>query len=298
MVQIDFTLKQMQVFLEVVEKGSALAASKSLGISQPAVSASLVELEKNLGTPLFHRWKKRVIINERGRDLVQMARVLHVYAEEISRTFKEQENTVSGSLKLGASTTLISYILPSFISGFISENPKVIIDTIGTNKRGIVEQIEAFELDIGIIAGASNRPNVKNTFWLKDELCVFASVNHPLASKDDITLNDLLDFTWITREKGSGTLEVFLNALSGTARPLKVQLTFNNPEAIKSAVESSELLSCISIHAIKKEVESGSLKVLPTPFLDLKRVYSFITHRERYQSQLLKYFMGYCFAKS
>ena len=262
------------------------------------MSASLVELEKNLGTNLFHRWKKRIIINERGRDLIPMARVLLVNAEDIRRTFEEQENKASGSLKLGASTTPTCYILPSYISGFISENPKVTIDTIGTNKTGSIEQSEAFELDIGVIAGASNRPNVKNTVWLKDELCVFASVNHPLASKDDITLNDLFDFTWITREEGSGTLEVFLNALSETGRTLKVQLTFNNPESIKRAVDSSELLSCISFQAIKKEVESGALKVLPTPFLDLKRVYSFITHRERHQSQLLNFFMGYCFANS
>jgi DNA-binding transcriptional LysR family regulator len=106
---------------------------------------------------------------------------------------------------------------------------------------------------------------------------------------------DLAGHRWVTREEGSGTLEVFLDALPEIVKPLDIIMEFDNLESIKRAVEYGEVLGCISRFAIKREVEQKALAIIPTPYLDLRREYSFLVHRERHQNQLLNYFMAHCF---
>ncbi len=291
---MDFTLKQMEVFLAVVNNGSTLAASEVLGISQPAVSSAIAGLESNLETKLFYRWKKRMVLNDRGRNLVPLARSLLAGVREVNQIFAQGDSQISGTLRIGASRTVSSYVIPEILSGFAVEHPAVKLEIISRNKTGIISQIEDFSLDIGVIAGAGNRANVKSQLWLTDELCVIASARHPLSQKEKVGPEDLAECDWILREEGSGTLEVLYNALSEKTKPLKVLMIMDNLEAIKRTVEHVDAISCVSRFAIRKEVDSGTLKILPTPYLNLRRKYSFLIHRERENSLLVNYFIHHC----
>lgn len=73
-------------------------------------------------------------------------------------------------------------------------------------------------------------------------------------------------------------------------------MVFDNLEAIKRKVEHIDAISCVSRFAIRREVERGELKILETPFLDLRRKYSFIIHREKESSVMLNYFISHCYA--
>ena len=292
---MTFTLKQLQVFLAIVQHRSTLAASEALGISQPAVSSSLSGLETNLGTTLFHRWKKRMIINEQGRSLLPMARRLVDNARELDQMFKSGQDQISGSIRLGASRTLASYVMPEILAEFASRHPAVKLEVVSRNKTGIVELIEDFSLDIGVVAGKGNRPEIRSEPWLTDELCVFCAATHPLAAKKTVTAKDLAEARWVLREEGSGTQEVFYTALPEQIKPLQVTMVLDNIESIKRTVEKLGVLSCVSRFAIRREVESGMLAILETPFLNLKREYSFLIHREKESGILLNYFMRHCF---
>lgn len=291
---MNFSLKQLQIFLAIVHHGSTLAAANALEISQPAVSAALAGLEASLDTKLFHRWKKRIILNDRGRSLLPMARRLVDNARELDQMFKGGDDQISGTLRLGASRTLASYVMPEILSGFASSHPAVKIEVISRNKSGIIEQIEDFSLDIGVIAGISNSADVRSHSWLMDELCVFCSSHHPLAEREMVSEKDLEQSLWILREEGSGTLEVFYRALPEHLKPLNVLMVMDNLESIKRTIENVNALSCVSKFAIRREVERGELRILETPFLDLRREYSFLVHREKERSQLLSYFVSNC----
>jgi DNA-binding transcriptional LysR family regulator len=293
---MNFTLKQMQVFLAVVNHGSTLAAAIALGISQPAVSSAIAGLESNLNTQLFHRWKKRMVINERGRNLIPMARSLLANAREVDQMFGSGDSQISGTLRIGTSRTVASYVVPEILSGFAVEHPAVKMEIISKNKTGIISQVEDFSLDVGIIAGAGDRPDLKNQLWLTDELCVIASPKHPISRKKKVTPKDLADCDWILREEGSGTLEVLYNAMPEEIKPFSVLMVMDNLEAIKRTVEHVEAISCVSRFAIQREVGRGVLQIISTPYLDLRRKYSFLIHREKERSLLLNYFINHCYA--
>ena len=292
---MNFTLKQLQVFLAIVQHRSTLAASAALGISQPAVSSSLSGLESNLGTTLFHRWKKRMIINEQGRSLLPMARRLVENGRELDEMFRSGRDQMSGTIRLGASRTLASYVMPELLAEFAGRHPGVKLEVVSRNKTGIVELIEDFSLDIGVVAGKGNRPEVRSEPWLTDELCVFCAATHPLAVQKRVTEDDLAHARWVLREEGSGTLEVFYNTLPEQIKPLQVTMVLDNIESIKRTVENLGVLSCVSRFAIRREVESGILAILETPFLHLKREYYFLFHQEKESGVLLNYFMKHCF---
>lgn len=291
---MKFTLKQLQIFCAVVKYKSALAASRHLNMSQPAVSSALLELENNLKTPLFDRWKKRMILNERGRALLPQARSLLSNARDINLSFSHDSSALNGTIQLGASRTLASFIIPEVLAGFFNLHPSVKINVVGSNKKGIISRIEDFSLDIGIIAGKSASLHIENIPWLTDELCVFAGAHHPLAQKKEVSLQELMACDWVLREEGSGTLEVFLRALPPEIKSLKKIMEFNSLEPIKRVIEKSNALSCISQKAVAREVEAGLLKRIVTPYLNLRRDYYFLVHQKRLQSHLLVSFLRHC----
>lgn len=289
---MNFTIKQLQIFTAVVKHGSTLAAAEALGMSQPAVSLSISELESGLGTPLFDRWKKRMILNERGRTLIPAARLLLSNADEIDILFSGSKRFL-GNLRIGASTTLAGYVVPQMIADFAAEHPSININMVCSNKTGIISKIEDWELDIGFIAGRCSSPNVHNRIFRMDELCVFAGSSHPYAKKAELTVDDLAESSWIMRENGSGTREIFFNALPFDMGQLNVSMVSDNLELIKCAVAQSASLGCVSKKALEKELKSGELVVLSTPFLDLRREHYIIMHKERKKSSLLSVFLDY-----
>lgn len=289
-----FTLRQIQVFVAVVSHGSTLAASKALGITQPAVSSALAEFESNFGTKLFYRWKKGMVLNEIGRNIIPSARLILANARDLDNLLDLNKEQLCGTLHLGASTTPANYIVPRILSEFIAEHPSVKIEVNCRNKSTIIAEVENFTLDVGVIAGSCKQPDIHCSPWMEDELCVFGAADHPLSRKDRVSIEDLISSQWILREEGSGTREGFLGALPVNLKSLKIIMEFDSLESIKNAVCHSPALGCISRAAIKREVETGQLTILPTPFLDLKRRYSILIHEQRAQSTLLSYFIGYC----
>ena len=121
------------------------------------------------------------------------------------------------------------------------------------------------------------------------------SPNHPLAQLDHpITIKDFIDAEWILREEGSGTREVFDNAILKDLPNANIRLTLGHNEAILKIVAGGLGLSCISKLAIQPLIEKEQLVILDTPFWQLTRPLFMLVHRQKYQGPGLKAFMKFC----
>ena len=106
------SLRQVQVFLAVAEVGTTAQAGDQIALSQSATSAALSELEQRLDAPLFDRVGRRLVLNDNGRRFYPEARQLLAQAERMTELFSE-----SGTrLRLGASTTIGNYLLPTLLA--------------------------------------------------------------------------------------------------------------------------------------------------------------------------------------
>ncbi|NOY13578.1 MAG: LysR family transcriptional regulator [Deltaproteobacteria bacterium] len=291
---MGISLRQLEVFISVAQTGNVTRAAEALRISQSAVSMSLAELERLLGEKLFDRRGKRLVVNDQGRALIPKAAAVLSRVAEIDSLFSGPDHQSTGLLRVGASSTIGNYLMPRIFGAFTDHFSEAGISLDVGNTEHIVQELLRFNIDIGFIEGLCHQPAIETIPWRPDNLAIHVGAGHPLAEKAELSSDDLLQARWILREQGSGTREIFEAALSGKMDSLRVYLELGNTEAIKEAVAAGLGISCLSLLATRRARQSGALVALKTPFLDLRRNFYLLLHREKYRTKLLRCFIDFC----
>ncbi len=287
-----FTLRQLQVFVAVAQQESVSRAAGSLALSQSAASTSLTELERQTGCRLFDRAGKRLSLNALGRQLLPQAMALLDQAREIEDLLSGKSGF--GALAVGATLTIGNYLATLLIGAFMQRHPECKVSLHVQNTESIVQQVAHYDIDLGLIEGDCQHPDIEVQRWVEDELVVFCAPGHPLALRGQASLEELIGEAWILREPGSGTRRTFDRAMGRSPLALNVRLELEHTEAIKRAVESGLGISCISRLALRDAFRRGSLVPVETPDLDLRRQFHFIWHRQKYQTAAMREFLEAC----
>ncbi|SMB41775.1 putative DNA-binding transcriptional regulator [Serratia proteamaculans] len=286
---MHITLRQLEVFTEVLKSGSTTQASVVMALSQSAVSAALADLEGQLGVQLFDRVGKRLVINEHGRLLYPKALALLEQAGEIEQLFRHD----GGALRIGASSTIGNYMLPEMIAHYRHDFPASPLELNVGNSQDVIGAVAEFRVDLGLIEGPCHMPELIILPWQEDELVVFAAPDNPLAGQP-LTLEMLATAPWILREGGSGTREVLHHLLLAHLPHFQLVMELGNSEAIKHAVRHGMGISCLSRRVIGEQLACGVLVELNVPFPPLMRTLYLIHHRQKHLSNALQRFLGYC----
>ena len=286
---MHITLRQLEVFAEVLKSGSTTQASQMLALSQSAVSAALSDLEGQLGVQLFDRVGKRLVVNEHGRLLYPRVVGLIEQAIEVEQLFKED----NGAIRVYASSTIGNYILPEMIAHYRRDFPNLPLEMSVGNSQDVINAVADFRVDIGLIEGPSHMTELVTEPWLEDELVVFAPPSAPLLQQP-VTLESLAQQQWILREKGSGTREIVDYLLLSHLPQFHLGMELGNSEAIKHAVRHGLGISCLSRRVIAEQLETGSLVEVPVPLPRLVRTLYRIHHRQKHISNALQRFLKYC----
>ncbi len=287
-----FTLRQLEVFVAIARLESVSKAAESLRMSQSAASTSLAELERHHDSPLFDRIGKRLTLSALGHQLLPKAVALLDRAGEIDQLL--QGRSGFGSLNLGATLTIGNYLATLLIGRFMQAHPECRVRLSVQNTSHVVQGVAQHSLDLGLIEGDCQHPDLEVQPWLDDELVVFCAPQHPLATQGTASLDELAREAWILREQGSGTRLTFDQGMRHHPQPLNIRLELEHTEAIKRAVESGLGIGCISRLALRDAFRRGSLVALETPELDLRRRFYFIWHKQKYQSSAMREFVELC----
>ena len=286
---MHITLRQLEVFAEVLKSGSTTQASQRLALSQSAVSAALTDLEGQLGVQLFDRVGKRLVVNEHGRLLYPRALALLEQATEIEQLFREE----NGAIRVYASSTIGNYIMPEVIARYRQDFPDLPLELSVGNSQDVINAVADFRVDIGLIEGPCHSADIVAEPWLEDELVVFAAPGSPLL-KGEVTLHSLAAAPWILRERGSGTRELVDYLLLSHLPQFHLGMELGNSEAIKHAVRHGLGISCLSRRVIAEQLATGSLVEVTIPLPRLTRTLWRIHHRQKHISQALSRFFDYC----
>ncbi|MFH7326180.1 LysR family transcriptional regulator [Desulfurivibrio sp. C05AmB] len=292
---MTITLRQLEIFVAVAENGQVTKASSKLHLTQSAVSMALNELQNQLAGSLFDRRGHRLLINDRGRYLLPIAKNILSQVNNIEALLSEQGENVAGSLKIAASSTIGNYVLPYFIGVFKKLYPAVFLNMEVCNTRQAEKLIVEGVVDLGFVEGEVSHDQVKTIPWLRDELVVIAAPTHPMAEKTTFEVPaDLNRCQWIMREKGSGTAQVFKKKLGDNVTGLQVAMELGHTEAIKKAVESGAGVACLSSLTICRELEEGRLTSLRVEGLDMGRTLHTIHYRHKAMTGLMRAFVNFC----
>ena len=285
---MHITLRQLEVFAEVLKSGSTTQASVMLALSQSAVSAALTDLEGQLGVQLFDRVGKRLVVNEHGRLLYPRALALLEQTTEIEQLFRED----NGAIRVYASSTIGNYILPAMIARYRQDFPDLPLELSVGNSQDVINAVLDFRVDIGLIEGPCHSTEIISEPWLEDELVVFAAPSSPL-TKGPVTLEQLAASPWILRERGSGTRELVDYLLLPHLPRFQMAMELGNSEAIKHAVRHGLGISCLSRRVIAEQLQAGTLSEVPVPLPRLVRTLWRVHHRQKHISNAITRFLHY-----
>ncbi|MDE2234981.1 MAG: LysR family transcriptional regulator [Gammaproteobacteria bacterium] len=288
---IGITARQLEAFVATATSRSVRAAAEQLHLTQPAVSMTLAELERQLGTPLFDRERGRLHMNHHGRDLLPMAREILERMRELYRHTSEQTQQMTGELRLGASNTVGNYLVGSLLGTFVKMYAEVAVHLTVGNTDAIVAGLLDHTLDLGCVEGPVSHPQLEVRAWREDVLVVCARPDHVLAKRRRLRAHDFSGTRWIMREPGSATRALNERALSALPGG-QVVMELGQVEAIKQAVVAGLGIACLPAAAVDDAVAAHRLVVLPTPFLDLRRSLSLVLHKTRYRGALIKAFLA------
>ncbi|MDI7276436.1 MAG: LysR family transcriptional regulator [Anaerolineae bacterium] len=284
-------LRQLRAFERVVSCGSFSRAADELALSQPAVTAQIQALERELGVRLLERLPRRVLTTSAGETLLPYARGLLNLEEDARRALEELRGLQAGTLRVGASPTIGTYLLPSVLGELKRRHPglRVIAEIQPTHH--VAEALETHALDVGLVEAPVASAALAAEPFHSDDLVLVVPAGHPWAARRSIRPGELAGQPLIAREPGSGTrqlVEERLRALGVEAAPA---LELGAIEAIKNAVAAGLGVAFISRLAIQPEQRLGTLAVVPVKGLDLRRPFYRLLHRRRQPSPAVRAFL-------
>lgn len=274
---MDFRLK---VFYTVALRLNFTKAATELYISQPAVSKHIQELEETYKTKLFERNGSKITLTPAGEILLRHTKNIFEIYREIDFDMSSFINERQGLLRLGASTTIAQYLISPVLARFHQKQKDIKVNLLNGNTEQIENALINKEIEIGIVEGQSKNQSIKYIPFLKDELVLVCNTKNPLVKKSEISLEDLKTMKFITRERGSGTLEVIefaLKQIGFRITDLQIEMQLGSTESIKSYLLNSDCFAFMSIHAVDKELKNNELIVLDVENLSVERYFYIIT---------------------
>ncbi|WP_339489132.1 LysR family transcriptional regulator [Pseudomonas sp. EL_65y_Pfl2_R95] len=270
---MSISLRQLKIFEATARLGRLTAAADDQAISQSAASQALRELESGLGYPLFHRIGRDLLITDAGRAALPKVGLI---LQTVDNLIHSPGGAISGTLRVAASLTIASYLLPKLLSSFIHTHDQVDPDVRISNTEAVISAVEKGQVHLGLIEGPALHSQLCITPWCEDQLQVFCRPDHPLAAVGKLSAEQICEQRWVLREPGSGTRAVFDAAVQQVSGQVKLALALNRQEAIKQSVKAGLGIGCLSGLSIADQVAAGDLVILQTP-LELRRRFSLIT---------------------
>lgn len=285
-------LNQLRVFAAVADQGGFSRAAAVLRLSQPAVSKSVRELERQVKLPLLERAGRASRLTPAGRALATRARELFSVEASAEEELRALRGLESGSLRVGASTTIATYVLPSILARFREAHPGVALRVVSANTRAIARQLLERRLDVALVEGPVAHERLDVIAWRDDELVLIAPWGHPLTRRRTVRAPDLAAVRLIVREPGSGTRDVAERALAEQGVHLPVALQLGSTEAIKQAVAAGLGLAIVSRAAAADQLALGRIATVRLRGVVLCRAFTELRLRGRDPSAPTRVFVN------
>lgn len=285
------TLRHMKIFAATFRNGSITQAAKELNLAQPSVSLAVKELEQYYGIRLFERIGRKISPTESGREF-------YGYAVHIVTLFEEMEKRMKnwdalGTIRIGTSITIGTHILPGLIRRYEQKYPDLTVEAVVSKSADIERYIREGTADIGLIENNPEHPDIVTVPFMKDTLCAIAAPNHPLSSCETVTLEQLAQYPFLMREKGSAGREMLDAAFE--IRQMKVRPAWesSSTQAIVKAVSEGLGVAVLPSLLVERDVRERTVVLLPFQ-KPLRRDLNIIYHRSKYLTPNMKAFMRLC----
>lgn len=290
------TIRHLKIFIAVYKTGSITKAAKQLYLTQPVVSRTIQELERYYGVRLFERINQRLSVTEAGHQF-------YSYAIHIVDSFDHMESDLRnwdelGVVRVGASVTLGSMLLPQAIKEFQSLRPGITVKASVTNGTRLQYLLENNELDFALIEGCISNENLTAEELCEDRLVLLLPPNSELLTSDDLFLAELLSYPLLLRENESVS-RILINRIFALHNlPLTPLMESVSTHAIIQGVHQGLGISFLPERLVQHSIESGFIATRPVTDESFVRKNFIVYHKNKYMSKSSADFIDICRSKA
>lgn len=286
------TFRQLQVFLSVYQSKSYSKAGETLGLSQPAVSSQIRQLENALGVPVFEYVGRKLYCTAAGEKLADSIQIIFEELRFLQSNLAAMRGQVAGDLNLVAVNTA-QYVVPYVLKEFISEHPDLNVKVSVVNRSEAIRRLNKNQDHLVIMGMVPEEKPLASLPFMDNEFVPVAHPNHPIHQRSAPSIQDLFDAGLLAREVGSGSrlaFEVYCHDNRIRFTPI---MELGSNDAVKHGVLAELGVAVLPKLSILPELKLGLLKEVPIPGFSLKRswcvVYPKAKHPTPAMSALLDY---------
>ncbi|HRH34723.1 MAG TPA: LysR family transcriptional regulator [Catalimonadaceae bacterium] len=285
---MNFTLHQLQVFQKVAKLQSITKAAEELHLTQPAVSIQLRNFQEQFASPLIEVVGRKLYLTDFGKQMLEATDRILLEVQSISQRSAAYLGELTGTLRISVVSTG-KYVMPYFLSGFLSQNPGVDLQLDVTNKSQVVSHLERNVVDFALVSLLPEQPKLERISLMSNKLFLIGSgqSNFKRSNSDSI----FTEVPIILREPGSATRLVAEGYFKdkGLSLPKKLELTSN--EAVKQAVLAGLGCSIMPIIGLKHELEMGELQIIPVKGFPIVSTWNLVWPKSKKHSPLAEAFL-------
>ena len=230
-------LKPLRAFCQTARLGSVSRAAEALYLSQPAVTLQLQALERDMGVRLLERSGRRLTLTREGTELYELARPLVEGLDGLDGAFRNRLHGLdAGELHVAAGSSTILYLLPKIVAAFRAAHPQVRLSLHNVTGAGGLDLLrsDAVDLAVGSMLDVPNDLSYAPVY--RFEPMLITPLDHPLAGKPDLSLQDLSPYGLILPPQRLTTYRMVDLVFQQNRVPYTVALEVGGWEVIKQYV--------------------------------------------------------------
>ena len=286
------TLRQLRVFNEVCDLRSYSRAAEEMSLTQPAVSLQIRQLEELIGQPLFDYVGKKLYMTEAAEALQLASRDIFGRLENLDMQLSDMQGSLQGQLKLAVESSA-KYFVPHLFAAFKRQHPEVNLQLTVVNRAQAVRRLSDNRDDLVIMSMVPQDMGLEFLPFLNNPIIAVAPADHPLCDQGPLHLQDLVPYTLVIREPGSGTRlaceEYFKEKRVHFNQILEVASTESQRECAIAGLG----VALLTRHAVNLELVTGLLRELPVDELPLYRSWCAVQAKAKRLSPVAHAFLGF-----
>lgn len=288
-------VQQLKVFLSVCTGSTLLETADKLELKQPTVSFHLRKLEETLGVELWHKHYRGFRPTEIAGELLPYARKIVALVEEAEARMLEIRDKSAGKLRIGASHTPATYLIPPYLAQFRKDNPDMRLLLTVKKAASVLELLTLHELDAAIVSlpESAEKEGLAVHRLVEDELRLFLSPEHPLAAMEKVAVDQLRGETFLLHEQGTTSRQLTDEWGKRVGLPFINAMELGAIETIKEGLKCNMGVGVLPWRSAARDAEAGYLVQKALPDYRNNRYICLVHREEELLSPQLRLFIAF-----
>jgi len=287
-------IKNLLTFIQVAELNSFTKAAKELGYSQSTVSTQIKQLETELNAQLFERIYHTLALTNKGKEVLRYAHQMVKLSQELKVSMQDDQ-MIQGTVRIALADSLCYSLLNDKFLDFTQQYPHISLKIIPADTEEMFRLVNHNEVDI-MLTLDSHIYNTEYVIVKEEKIAThfIVSSQHPLAQKESLTVQELIQYPFILTEKGMSYRRIFDERLAEVSLEVHPVLELGSTHLICSLVEQGDVVSLLPDYVTQQSLKAGRLKYLEVKGFHIEVWKQLLYHRDKWLSPHMETVISYC----